>query len=62
MKRQETKDRVAMEKTIEMSKQEVVQLQEQKKTEQEKMNVVSVYLISSSFCKSSGHENDPAKP
>ena len=40
LKRQETKEKVSMEKTIEMSKHEVVQLQEQKNTEQEKMHMV----------------------
>lgn len=50
LKRQETKEKVAMEKTIEISKHEVVQLQEQKKTEQEKMNAVGVNSKSFNTC------------
>ncbi|KAL4238980.1 Cilia- and flagella-associated protein 36 [Mactra antiquata] len=45
LKRQETKDKEAMEKTIELSQAEVALLEIQKKNEQEKLNVVMKNLV-----------------
>lgn len=49
LKRRETREREAMEKTIALSKHEVVQLEEQKKVEQEKMNVVGIISLLNIF-------------